>query len=434
MMKEINIALLGFGTVGSGTAEALNRNRELIESQLGCQVNLKTVLVRHPEKYAQLDILKGVKVTSDYQEILSDSSIQIVIEVMGGIHPAKEYIYAALQRGISVVSANKDLVALYGPEIIQIALTHHVNFSCEASVGGGIPILQPLHDSLAGNRVDKIIGIVNGTTNYILTNMTDNGASYEDALKEAQAKGFAEADPTNDVCGYDAARKLAILTSIGFRANVTFDDVLVEGIEKIQQEDVTYARDMGYVIKLLAVALREGDGVALNVYPAFVPKSHPLASVKGAYNAIYVVGNVVDDVMFYGQGAGSLPTASAVMGDVISTIKHISNGSAGTGMIMTDIQRIPFYSSLKLKNSYYFRLIVDDVTGVLASIARIFADNDISINEVVQKRRFEKFAELMLIVDTSPRENILRVEDALKNLPTVKSIANIIRVMNDDKK
>ena len=264
--------------------------------------------------------------------------------------------------------------------------------------------------------------------------MTDNGASYEDALKEAQAKGFAEADPTNDVCGYDAARKLAILTSIGFRANVTFDDVLVEGIEKIQQEDVTYARDMGYVIKLLAVALREGDGVALNVYPAFVPKSHPLASVKGAYNAIYVVGNVVDDVMFYGQGAGSLPTASAVMGDVISTIKHISNGSAGTGMIMTDIQRIPFYSSLKLKDSYYFRLIVDDVTGVLASIARIFADNDISINEVVQKRRFEKFAELMLIVDTSPRENILRVEDALKNLPTVKSIANIIRVMNDDKK
>ncbi len=431
-MKEINIALLGFGTVGSGTAEALRRNREFIERQLGCSVHLKTVLVRHPEKYAQLELLQGVHVTADFQDVLKDPSIQIVIEVMGGIHPAKEYIYAALQRGINVVSANKDLVALYGPEIIQIALMNHVNFSCEASVGGGIPVLQPLHDSLAANRIDKIIGIVNGTTNYILTSMTDTGESYEAALAEAQAKGFAEADPTNDVCGYDAARKLAILTAIGFRANVTFDDVLVEGIEKIQQEDVTYARDMGYVIKLLAVALREENGVALNVYPAFVPKSHPLASVKGAYNAIYVVGNVVDDVMFYGQGAGSLPTASAVMGDVISTIKHIHNGSTGTGMILTDVRRIPFYSSLKLKDSYYFRLVVDDTTGVLASIARIFADNGISINEMVQKRRFEKFAELMLIVDTSPRESILRVEESLKLLPTVKSVANIIRVMSHE--
>lgn len=432
-MKEINIALLGFGTVGSGTAEALRRNRDFIESQLGCGVHLKTVLVRHPENYTQQELLQGVRVTSDFQEILEDPSIQIVIEVMGGVHPAKEYIYAALQRGISVVSANKDLVALYGPEIIQIALMNHVNFSCEASVGGGIPILQPLHDSLAGNRIEKIIGIVNGTTNYILTSMTDTGESYEASLKEAQDKGFAEADPTNDVCGYDAARKLAILTAIGFRANVTFDDVIVEGIDKIEQEDVKYARDMGYVIKLLAVALREDSGVALNVYPAFVPQSHPLASVKGSYNAIYVVGNVVDDVMFYGRGAGSLPTASAVMGDVISTAKHIINGSAGTGMIMTDTRRIPFYSSLKLKDSYYFRLIVDDVTGVLSSIARIFADNDISINEVVQKRRFEKFAELMLIVDASPRENIMRVEESLKTLPTVKKVANVIRVMHDER-
>lgn len=432
-MKEINIALLGFGTVGSGTAEALRRNREFIESQLGCGVRLKTVLVRHPEKYAGLDILQGVHVTADFEDVLSDPDIQVVIEVMGGIHPAKEYIYAALQKGMNVVSANKDLVALYGPEIIQIALVNHVNFSCEASVGGGIPILQPLHDSLAGNRIDKIIGIVNGTTNYILTSMTDTGESYDEALKAAQEKGFAEADPTNDVCGYDAARKLAILAAIGFRANVTFDDVLVEGIEKIEQEDVTYARDMGYVIKLLAVAVREGNGVALNVYPAFVPEAHPLASVKGSYNAIYVVGNVVDDVMFYGRGAGSLPTASAVMGDVISTAKHIRNGSTGTGMILTDTRRIPFYSSLKLKDSYYFRLIVDDVTGVLSSIARVFADNDISINEVVQKRRFEKFAELMLIVDSSPRENILRVEESLKTLPAVKSVANVIRVMNDDR-
>lgn len=429
-MEEINIAFLGFGTVGSGTAEALACNREFIEEQLGCAVRVKSVLVRNPAKYAEHALLEGVRLTGDFQDILDDPEIQIVIEVMGGIHPAKEYIYQALQHGKNVVSANKDLVALYGPEIIQIALMNHVNFSCEASVGGGIPILMPLHDSLAGNQIEKIIGIVNGTTNYILTSMTDTGESYETALKEAQDKGFAEADPTNDVCGYDAARKLAILASIGFRANVTFDDVLVEGIEKIAQEDVTYAREMGYVIKLLAVALRQESGIALNVYPAFVPESHPLASVKGAYNAIYVVGNAVDDVMFYGKGAGALPTGSAVLGDIISTAKHIRNGSTGTGMILTDIRRIPFYSSLKLRDSYYVRLIVDDETGVLSSIARVFADNHISINEVVQKRRFEKYAELMLIVDSSPRENIIRVEKSLQLLPAVKEVANVIRVMD----
>lgn len=429
-MEEINIAFLGFGTVGSGTAEALARNREFIEEQLGCAVRVKSVLVRNPAKYAEHALLEGVRLTGEFQDILDDPEIQIVIEVMGGIHPAKEYIYQALQHGKNVVSANKDLVALYGPEIIQIALMNHVNFSCEASVGGGIPILMPLHDSLAGNQIEKIIGIVNGTTNYILTSMTDTGESYETALKEAQDKGFAEADPTNDVCGYDAARKLAILASIGFRANVTFDDVLVEGIEKIAQEDVTYAREMGYVIKLLAVALRQESGIALNVYPAFVPESHPLASVKGAYNAIYVVGNAVDDVMFYGKGAGALPTGSAVLGDIISTAKHIRNGSTGTGMILTDIRRIPFYSSLKLRDSYYVRLIVDDETGVLSSIARVFADNHISINEVVQKRRFEKYAELMLIVDSSPRENIIRVEKSLQLLPSVKEVANVIRVMD----
>lgn len=429
-MEEINIAFLGFGTVGSGTAEALARNREFIEEQLGCVVRVKSVLVRNPAKYAEHALLEGVRLTGDFQDILDDPEIQIVIEVMGGIHPAKEYIYQALQHGKNVVSANKDLVALYGPEIIQIALMNHVNFSCEASVGGGIPILMPLHDSLAGNQIEKIIGIVNGTTNYILTSMTDTGESYETALKEAQDKGFAEADSTNDVCGYDAARKLAILASIGFRANVTFDDVLVEGIEKIAQEDVTYAREMGYVIKLLAVALRQESGIALNVYPAFVPESHPLASVKGAYNAIYVVGNAVDDVMFYGKGAGALPTGSAVLGDIISTAKHIRNGSTGTGMILTDIRRIPFYSSLKLRDSYYVRLIVDDETGVLSSIARVFADNHISINEVVQKRRFEKYAELMLIVDSSPRENIIRVEKSLQLLPAVKEVANVIRVMD----
>lgn len=432
-MKTINIALLGFGTVGSGVAETIKRNSQMMAEQLGCQLKITYVLVRHPDKYKNVPLLEGVHLTSSFEEIMADPDIGIVVEVMGGIHPAKEYIFEALNHKMSVVSANKDVVALFGPEIMHTAMENHVNFSCEASVGGGIPILRPLHDSLAANEIESIVGIVNGTTNFILSSMDEEGVSYSDALRVAQKKGFAEADPTNDVCGYDAARKLAILASIGFRANVTFDDVLVEGIEKISQKDVQYASEMGYAIKLLAVGTRQDNGIALNVYPAFVPRTHPLASVKGSYNAIYVTGNIVDDVMFYGRGAGSLPTASAVMADVISTAKHIMNGSTGTGMMLTETKRIPFYSSLKLKNSYYFRLIVDDVTGVLSQIASAYADHDISIKEVVQKSRFEDAAELMIITQNTPRENIIQVEKALQVLPCMRQVANIVRVMNDDR-
>lgn len=432
-MKTINIALLGFGTVGSGVAETIKRNSQMMAEQLGCQLKITYVLVRHPDKYKNVPLLEGVHLTSSFEEIMADPDIGIVVEVMGGIHPAKEYIFEALNHKMSVVSANKDVVALFGPEIMHTAMENHVNFSCEASVGGGIPILRPLHDSLAANEIESIVGIVNGTTNFILSSMDEEGVSYSDALRVAQKKGFAEADPTNDVCGYDAARKLAILASIGFRANVTFDDVLVEGIEKISQKDVQYASEMGYAIKLLAVGTRQDNGIALNVYPAFVPRTHPLASVKGSYNAIYVTGNIVDDVMFYGRGAGSLPTASAVMADVISTAKHIMNGSTGTGMMLTETKRIPFYSSLKLKNSYYFRLIVDDVTGVLSQIASAYADHDISIKEVVQKSRFQDAAELMIITQDTPRENIIQVEKALQVLPCMRQVANIVRVMNDDR-
>lgn len=432
-MKTINIALLGFGTVGSGVAETIKRNSQMMAEQLGCQLKITYVLVRHPDKYKNVPLLEGVHLTSSFEEIMADPDIGIVVEVMGGIHPAKEYIFEALNHKMSVVSANKDVVALFGPEIMHTAMENHVNFSCEASVGGGIPILRPLHDSLAANEIESIVGIVNGTTNFILSSMDEEGVSYSDALRVAQKKGFAEADPTNDVCGYDAARKLAILASIGFRANVTFDDVLVEGIEKISQKDVQYASEMGYAIKLLAVGTRQDNGIALNVYPAFVPRTHPLASVKGSYNAIYVTGNIVDDVMFYGRGAGSLPTASAVMADVISTAKHSMNGSTGTGMMLTETKRIPFYSSLKLKNSYYFRLIVDDVTGVLSQIASAYADHDISIKEVVQKSRFEDAAELMIITQDTPRENIIQVEKALQVLPCMRQVANIVRVMNDDR-
>ncbi len=431
-MKDINIALLGFGTVGSGVVKAINENSSIIEEQLGCKLVIKYILVRNINKYKGNELLGNIQLTDSFEDIIGDDSLDIVVEVMGGISPAKEYIFSAMEKHISVVSANKDLVALYGPEIIHKAIEKHVNFSCEASVGGGIPILMPLHQSLAANQIESIVGILNGTTNYILTQMTETGQSYENALKSAQEAGFAEADPTNDVCGFDAARKLAILSSIGFRANVTFDDVVVEGITEISQNDIKYAKEMGYTIKLLTVALRQEDGIALNVYPAFVPTNHPMASVKGAYNAIYVTGNIVNDVMFYGSGAGSLPTASAVLGDVISTAHHILNGTTGTGMIMTDTKRIPFHSSRKLKDSYYFRLIVDDVPGVLSQIAAAFADNGISIKEVVQKQRMEGTAELVIITESTERENILQVEKDLEVLSCIRKVANIIRVMENE--
>ncbi len=431
-MKEINIALLGLGTVGYGFMETMRRNRKLIEQQLGYPVRIKWVLVRDPAKHADKELLPETKMTDSYEDILNDQSIDIIVEVMGGIHPAKEYILDALQRHVNVVSANKDLIALYGPEIIQLAVLNRVNFSCEASVCGGIPILRPLYQSLSANQIEKIIGIVNGTTNYILTRMTECNLSYEAALAEAQEKGFAESDPTNDVCGYDAARKLAILGSIGFRANVTFDDVIVEGIEKITHEDIEYASDMGYVVKLLAVGLRREEGISLGVYPAFVPKDHPLASVHGSYNAIYVIGNIVDDIMFYGKGAGALPTASAVMGDVIDTAHHIIDRSTGTEMIMTNMSRIPFYSSQHLKDPYYLRLIVDNATGVLAEISRAFADNDISIKAVVQKGQHGDSAELVLVTEPSPRENIVKMGKAIAALPCVRSTANVIRVLEEE--
>lgn len=431
-MKEINIALLGFGTVGSGVAETLRMNGQMIADQLGGKLVIKHVLVRHTGKYRNHPLLQNVHVTDSFEDIINDDTIDIIVEVMGGIQPAKDYILAALRHKISVVSANKDLVSLYGPDIIQTAQENGVDFSCEASVGGGIPILMPLHKSLAGNEIERIIGIVNGTTNYILSNMTKQGLSYEAALTEAQRKGFAEADPTSDVCGYDAARKLAIMSSIGFRAKLTFDDVIVSGIESIASEDIRNAKDMGYVIKLLAVALRVENGVALNVYPAFVPENHPLASVNGSFNAIYVTGNAVGNVMFYGRGAGSLPTASAIMGDVITTARHLRDGTLGTDMFMTETRRIPFYSSMKLKDTYYFRLTVDDVSGVLAQIAFAFANYDISIKEVVQKSRQEKSAELILITDKAAREDIIHVTKALKVLPCMIKVANVIRVMDDE--
>lgn len=319
------------------------------------------------------------------------------------------------------------MIADYGIPLLQMSQDHRVDFQFEASVAGGIPIVRPMYSSLNANRIEEIIGIINGTTNYILTKMSEQGMSYETALQEAQEKGYAEANPTNDVSGYDAARKIAILATLGFHSAVTFDDVSVEGIESITQEDIQHAREMGYVIKLLAIARQDKNGVALNVHPGFVRKDHPLANVGGAYNAVCVRGNCVGDVMLYGQGAGSLPTASAIVSDVMNVILH--RNLKMTGM------RDYIWHEAELKDQgdicspYYLRIVVANAAGVLAAIANVFGEDNISIRSLIQKDETTEIAEIVLLIDRSPDGLVRKSLKKIESLSCVHKVANAIRVI-----
>lgn len=425
-MKEIVIALLGCGTVGKGVVDLLEQNGPLIEEQLGARITIKSILIRNIKKYERMGLPRHIALTTDFSDIIEDEEIQIVLEVMGSANFAKDCIEQCFIRGKSVISANKDLIADYGIPLLKLAQEHHVDFQFEASVAGGIPIIRPMYSSLNSNRIEKIIGIMNGTTNYILSNMTSRGLSYETALKEAQEKGYAEADPTNDVSGYDAARKIAILATLGFHSAVTFKDVAVEGIERITHEDICHATEMGYVIKLLAIAEQHEDGISLNVQPTFIPKDHPLASVSGSYNAVFVDGNAVGDVMFYGRGAGAGPTASAVVSDLMNVILHQSLGVTGKREYLW--HDVPLKDPKTLEAPYYLRMIVDNAPGVLSSIAGVFAENHISIRSLIQKDETKETAEIVILIDASQAG---LVEDSLthiKGLSCVRRIANAIPV------
>ncbi len=429
-MDMIQVGLLGLGTVGSGVALTLEKNREWIEACIGRPLRITRALVKNKKDYGHLELPDDLIITEDIQDILEDEDISIVIEVMGGIHPAREFILQALQKGKNVVSANKDLIALHGPEIVRTASENQVDFLCEASVGGGIPIVLPLQKSLTANRVEEIAGIVNGTTNYILSAMTEEGLSYAEALAQAQKLGYAEANPASDVGGLDAARKIAILTSIAYRANVTLDDVQVEGIENISARDIQVAGELGYVIKLLAVAKKMDDGVVLSVHPAFVPARHPLAAVRGAYNAVYVVGNAVDDVMFYGKGAGSFPTASAVLGDVMEIAHHINEHICGKNPLLATDAMAKVADASQWKSPYYFRLIVQNRPGVLAEISRTFARHGISI-ETMRQLGEEISAELVMVVYPAAQYAVDCVREELQALDSVERVANSIRVFGE---
>ena len=427
MQKVIKIGLLGAGTVGSGVIKVLEMNRQQITERVGAELMIKKVLVRDCSKVRPF--LEGYQVTDNIEDILNDEEIEIVIELMGGLNPAKDYMLRAMESGKNVVTANKDVVAQFGKEMFAKAEEKDVDFLFEASVGGGIPIITPLKQCLTANQITEIMGIVNGTTNYMLTKMTECGSDYDSVLKEAQEKGYAEANPSADVDGLDAARKAAILASLAFNTRVELKDVSVEGITKITPDDIEYAKNLGYVIKLLAVGKETKEhGVDVRVHPVFLPKEHPLASVNGVFNAIFVKGNAIGDAMFYGQGAGPLPTASAVVADVIDVSRDILRDNFGR-VRCTCYEEKSICPLEKTESSYYVRLLVDDKPGVLSYVATAFGNAGVSLESVIQTHRnIVDHAEIVAITHRVEHAQIEAALKALKALPVVDEIRSVIRV------
>ena len=421
----INIGLFGYGVVGTGVGRLFQTNRSVIEQRANAMIRLKSVVIKNLNKKREyLDT--STIITTDPAAILDDPEIDIVAEMIGGIEPAKEYILRAIEAGKSVVTANKELMANYGKVILEAAGARGVDIFFEASVGGGIPIIRALKESLTANNVKRIFGIVNGTTNYILTKMKNEGISLEASLAEAQRLGYAELDPSMDINGLDASAKLAILASIAFNVRVVHKNVYAEGIRGISELDIEYARDLGYTIKLLAIGEKSDSGIAVRVHPALIPSDHVLASVSDAYNAILVIGDASGDIMFYGKGAGSLPTASAVIADIIDVVRNIMIGRSGKiGCTCFNIESIVPIEEVSSK--FYIVLDVVDRTGVLAQIADVFGKNDVSIESVIQKQRSDR-TDLVFVTHSTPHKNLYASMEDLKKLNIVKKIMNFIRV------
>ena len=425
-MNKIRIAILGMGNVGTGVWKILNSNKEQIVKRSGAEIEVVKVLVRDPHKKRNVDIDPQI-ITTDINEILDDDSISIVVELMGGINPAKEYILRAIKKKKNIVTANKLLIATEGDEIFKAAMENKVILNYEASVAGGIPIIHGIKESLTANRILQVVGIINGTTNYILTKMTQSGMSFNNALKEAQEKGFAEADPTSDVDGYDAVYKLAILSSLAFDTKIDANSIYREGIRNIDPVDIKYAKEFGYTIKLLAI-VKDIDGeLEMRVHPTMIPLFHPLANVNNSFNAIFIKGNAVGDLMLYGRGAGDLPTGSSVVSDIISIIRndknpvHFNNEANNSwSKKARDIE--------KVESKYYIRLTVDDTPGVLGEISTIFGRNDVSLRTVIQKGENNNRVPLVFVTHECIEGNINKSMDMIRKLQSVIKVQNIIRV------
>ncbi|MBI0577410.1 homoserine dehydrogenase [Neobacillus cucumis] len=427
-MKAISIGLLGLGTVGSGVVQIIKNHQDKLMHQVGCPVEIKKILVNDLHKTRSAEINTQV-LTNNPDDILQDPEINVVIEVMGGVEETKKYLQSALQSGKHVVTANKDLMALHGSELLKLASENGCDLFYEASVAGGIPILRGLVDGLASDRITQLMGIVNGTTNFILTKMSSEGLAYEDVLKEAQELGFAEADPTSDVEGLDAARKMTILATLGFSMHIDLEDVKVSGITQITEEDLRYGKQMGYTMKLIGNAHREGEKVEVSVQPTFLSNNHPLASVQNEYNAVYVYGEAVGETMFYGPGAGSLPTATAVVSDLVGVIKNLRLGVNGRSAVAPQYPKRLKDDSEKY-SKYFLRIHVQDEVGVFAEITSIFAKYGVSFEKILQMPVTKnEIAEIVLVTHQASLTDIEDILVELKDLSAVKEVKSSYKVV-----
>lgn len=429
MKNSYNIGLIGFGTIGAGVVETFNRNLGLMEQKLGAKINLKKVVDLDIETDRGVEVDKNI-LSTDVNDILEDPEIDIVIELIGGYEPAKTFILKAMGNGKHVVTANKALLAKHWEEILKTANDNNVRICFEASVGGGIPLLEPLNESLAANRIQSIYGIINGTANYILTKMTDEGLDFEEVLREAQEKGYAEQDPTFDIEGHDTAQKLIILTILGFGVYVEQDKFHVEGISKIKQEDIEFIKnELGYAIKLLAIARIDDGKLEVRVHPTLIPQDHLIASVNDVFNGVYLVGDIVGPVMMYGQGAGMMPTASAVVGDCIDIMENMERPNI-YGPEDTEVQEIKSIDGICSK--YYLRLTVIDKPGVLHTISGILSKYDISLESVNQRKKDEgREIPIFMVTHEAIEKNIRKAVEEIDELDLVKGDTLFIRVLED---
>jgi homoserine dehydrogenase len=431
MRKEVKIAILGLGTVGSEVYSLLKKDAEIIYQKAGFRPVVKKVLVKDLKKKRKVQVERGI-LTTNFEEILKDPEITVVCELIGGIEPAKSYILSALREGKAVVTANKAVLAEYGNEIWKEVEKNESFLGFEASVGGGIPIVKTLKEALAGNEIISIVGIVNGTSNYILTKMLENEMSFKEALKEAQKKGYAEADPTLDIKGIDSAHKIAILAGLAFGGYIPFKEVYVEGIEKIDLQDLKFAKQFGYIVKLLAFAKKNKKQIEIRVHPTLIPENHVLASVRLNYNAFYITGDYVKDILLYGLGAGGEPTASAVVSDIIDGIKHIfSKKGISTNLPFTKSDfKYKIRSIEEVEFKYYFKFSAIDRPGVLSKISGILGKYKISIASVVQIGRQKKRGSVPIVMLTheTKEKNVLKALKEIDMLDVVTSPTKMFRI------
>ncbi|MGH2590559.1 MAG: homoserine dehydrogenase [Actinomycetota bacterium] len=423
--RILKVGMLGCGNVGAAVIRLLDEHRDDIARRAGCRLEVSKVAVRDPSKPREVP-LEPSRFAADPMDVIDDPGVDIVCELIGGSEPAGSLVLAAFERDKPVVTANKELLAARGRELFDASDAKGLDLYFEAAVGGGIPLIRPLKESLTGERIRRVIGIVNGTTNFILTKMAEEGHAFEDALREAQRLGYAETDPSADVEGHDAAAKCAILASIAFNARVTASDVFREGISRVTTEDIEFAHRLGYVVKLLAIAeIGDDERIAVRVHPAMIPATHPLASVRDAFNAVFVEGGKVGELMFYGRGAGGDPTATAVVGDLVTVARNLIADARGIGC--TCYYERTIRPMAEVTGQYYILLRVEDRPGVLAEIASVFGSRDVSIKSVWQEGT-GRDAQLVFVTHRAKEGAFQQAVSELRDLPAVEEVRSVLRV------